>query len=165
MKTTLFWKKGFLKKACEIYSNNSQVGKLVENTWSSSAEGEINNKKYHFKTQGFFKQKTLIIDAESNSLIGTIVYNAFMTRATIEYSGQLAYWRYNNIWNTKFSITDDAGNQISYHGSSSNGKLEFDQANDLLVLTGLYVTNYYWQMAVVTLIIIFTPIWTAAFSN
>lgn len=42
MKTTLIWRKGFLNKAYEIYSNNSPVGKLVENTWCSSAEGEIN---------------------------------------------------------------------------------------------------------------------------
>lgn len=163
MKTTLIWKKGFLKKVYEIYSNSSLVGKLVENTWCNSAEGEMNNKKYQFKTQGFFKQKTQIIDVESNSLIGTIVYNSFMTKATIEYSGQIAYWRYNNIWNTKFSITDNVGNQISFNGSCSNGKLEYDQPNDLLVLTGLYVTNDYWQMTVVTVIIIFTPIWITMF--
>lgn len=158
MRTTYIWKKGFLKSTYEIYSNSSPVGKLVENTWSSSAEGEINSKKYQFKTQGFFNQKTQIIDTESNSLIGTIVYNTFMTKATIEYLGQIAYWRYNNIWNTKFSITDNVGNQINFHGSSSYGKLDFDQPNDLLVLTGLYVTNYYWQMTVVVLMIIFIPI-------
>jgi hypothetical protein len=163
MKTTLLWKKGFFKKTYEIYSNDSQVGKLVENTSGSSAEGDINNKKYQFKTQGLFKQKTQIIDPESNSVIGTIVYNTFMTRATIEYLGQIAYWKYDNIWNTKSSITDNLGNQISFHGSSSNGKLEFDQPNDLLVLTGLYVTNYYWQMTVITSIIIFIPILTIMF--
>jgi hypothetical protein len=163
MKTTLIWKKRFFKKTYEIFANNSQVGKLVENTWCNAAEGEINNKKYQFKTLGFFKQKTQIIDAESESVIGTIVYNSFMTKATIEYLGQIAYWRYNNIWNTKFSITDNDGNQISFHGSSSNGKLEFDKPNDLLVLTGLYVTNYYWQMTIVTLIIIFIPIRTTMF--
>lgn len=161
MKTTLLWKKGLFKKTYEIYSENYSVGKLVENQWCSSAEGEIYNKKYKFNTQGFFKHKTQIIDADSNAPIGTIVYNTFMTKATIEYLGQIAYWRYNNIWNTRFSITDNAGNQISFHGSASNGKLEFEQPNDLLVLTGLYVTNFYWQMAVVTSIIIFTPIWAA----
>jgi hypothetical protein len=163
MRTTLIWKKDFFKRTYEIYSNNSPVGKLVGNMWCSSAEGEINSKKYQFKTRGFFKQKTQIIDIESNSLIGTIVYNSFMTKATIEYLGQIAYWRYNNLWNIKFSIIDNVGNQISFHGSSSNGKLEFDQPNDLLVLTGLYMTNYYWQMTVVILIIIFTPIWTTMF--
>jgi hypothetical protein len=163
MRTTYSWKKGFLKSTYEIYSNNALVGKLIENTWNSSAEGEINSKKYKFKTQGFFNQKTQIIDIESNFVIGTIVYNSFMTKATIEYLGQIAYWRYNNIWNTKFSITDNEGNQISFYGSSSNGNLEFDQPNDLLVLTGLYVTNYYWQMAVVVLIIIFIPIGTTMF--
>jgi hypothetical protein len=161
MKTTLTWKKGFLKKTYEIYSDNYLVGKLVENTWGNLAEGEINNKKYQFKNHGLFKQKTQIIDTESNSVIGNIVYNAFMTKATIEYLGQIAYWKYNNIWNTKFSIKDNVGNQISYHGSCSNGELEYDKPNDLLVLTGLYVTNYYWQMSVATIIIIFIPIWTS----
>jgi hypothetical protein len=159
MKTTLIWKKGLFNKTYRIYSNNSPIGKLVERTWSSSADGEINNKKYQFKTQRFFKQKTQIIDTENNSVIGTIVYNIFMTRATIEYLGQKAYWKYSNIWNTQFSITDLGGNKISYRGTSFNGKLEFNQPNDLLVLTGLFVTNYYWQLSVATLIIIFIPIW------
>lgn len=163
MRNTYSWKKGFLKSAYEIYSNNSPVGKLIEDPLNSSAEGEINGKKYLFKTKGFFNQKTQIIDIESNSLIGSIVYNSFMTKATIEYLGQVAFWRYNNIWSTKFSITDNVGNQINFHGSSSNGRLEFDQTNDLLVLTGLYVTNYYWQMTVVVLIIIFIPVWTIMF--
>jgi hypothetical protein len=162
MDTTLIWEKGLFKKTYEIYSNNSPIGKLIENIWSNSAEGEINNKKYQFKTQGLFKQKTQIIDTESNSVIGTIVYNTFMTKATIEYLGRVAYWRYNNFWYTKFSVTDKEGNLISFHGSPTNGKIEFDQPNDLLVLTGLYMTNYYWQMSVVTLsiiLIILTPIW------
>lgn len=162
MKTILIWKRGMFKNIYEIYSNNSLIGRLKGNTWSSSAEGEINNKKYHFKTKGFLKQNTQILDPENGFVIGTIVYNTWMTKASIEFTNGIANWKYDNIWNTKFSVIDKEGNQIRYHGSSLNGSIEFDNQNDLLTLTGLYLTNYYWQMSVI-LIVCLLPIWITMF--
>jgi hypothetical protein len=163
--TILNWKKGFFSQTYNIYSSNLVIGMLKNKTWSSSAEGEINGRKYLFKTQGFFKQSTQIIDIENGAVVGNITYNSWMTKAMIENLGIIAFWKYDNFWNTKWSIVGQDGTEIYYEGSSTKGQIIFEKQNDLLALTGLFVTNYYWQMTIVILIAVFIPIWTSAMSR
>jgi hypothetical protein len=156
--TILNWKKGLFSKSYDIYSNTSLIGILKENTWSSSAEGSINGKKYIFKTQGVFKQSTQIIDVENGAVVGYITYNSWMTKAMIENLGIIAFWKFDNFWYSKWSIVGQDGNEMHFEGSSGKGRILLRKDNDLLVLTGLFITNYYWQM----MIIIFAaliPIW------
>ena len=162
MKMKFFWKKGWFKQTSEIYAQNTCIGTLTEKTWSNSATGEINGKKYHFQTQGFLKQNTLIIDGENNSVIGHINYNSWMTRAKVEYAGGTADWKYNNNWNTKWRLTGTNGTQIDFYGHANKGKIECNNQDDLLILTGLYITNYYWQITLAILIAVFIPLWLSA---
>ena len=159
MKTFLNWKRGIFSNTYRIFSDNSQVGKLKEKAWTQSADGELNGKKYSFKTKGLFKQETQIIDSESGSLIGKITYNSWKTKARIEYSGKVVNWKYNNAWNTKWSLFNSEGIHIHYHGSSIKGNMESDNQNDMLALAGLYITNYYWEMSIPIIIAVFIPIW------
>jgi len=159
MKTILKWKKGILKNTYQIYSEDIQVGKLREKSWTQSADGELNGKKYTFKTKGFFKQVTQIIDSESGSIIGKITYNSWMTKARIDYSDKVANWKYNNAWNTKWILFDSEGIQINYRGSSTKGKMELENHTDMLALAGLYITNYYWQVSFAVIIAALIPVW------
>ncbi len=160
METKLNWTKGILKETYEIYSNGVLVGTLKENVWKQIAYGELNGEKAIFKTTGFFHQETQIIDPDSNLNIGKITYNSWMTKATIEYSGKVANWKYDNAWNTRWSISDSEGVQIHYQGSSSKGTIELQIQDELLVLSGLFVTNYYWQISIALLVAVFIPIFT-----
>ena len=159
---TLHWKKGAFKSTYKIYSNDTLVGTLKENVWKQSADGELTGKKYNFKTKGFFKQETEIVHADTNTALGKITYNSWMTKATIELSDRKIFWKYDNVWNTKWSLFDSEGIQIQYQGSSFNGKIEFNSQDDLLVLTGLFITNYYWQIAIAVFVAVFIPVWTSA---
>jgi hypothetical protein len=132
---------------------------LKDKAWKQSADGEINGKKYVFKTKGFFKQKTQIIDPENNSIIANITYNSWMTKAKIEFSDSVVQWKYDNAWNTKWSLFNEEKILVKYHGSSTKGKIESDKADDLLVLTGLFITNYNWEVTVAAVIAVFIPIW------
>jgi hypothetical protein len=85
-----------------------------------------------------------------------------MTKATIELSDRKIFWKYDNVWNTKWSLFDSEGIQIQYQGSSFNGKIEFNSQDDLLVLTGLFITNYYWQITIAVFAAVFIPVWTSA---
>jgi len=160
MKTQLNWRKGFFKNTYEIYLENKKIGELKDKCWSQSAFGELNGKRYKFKTKGFLKQETQIIDIESNSIVGKITYNSWRTKAKIEYSGKEYDWKYNNTWNTKWSILYSQEIQVDYQGSSSKGKIEVNNQNELLILSGLFITNYYWQIMVAIMIAIFIPILT-----
>lgn len=158
MEIILNWKKGIFKETYELFSNGLLAGTLKENTWKQIAYGELNGKKLIFKTTGFFNQETQIIDTDSNLIIGKIIFNSWMTKATIEYNNKIAYWKYDNLWNTKWSISDSDGSWIKYQGSTSKGTIKFESQNDLLILSGLFITNYYWQISIVILILVYITI-------
>lgn len=78
MQTKLTWRKNYFSNLYSIYSNGQQIGKLKDKTFSQIANGELNGKEYTFKTKGFFKQHTEIIDNSENKVIGEIIYNNWM---------------------------------------------------------------------------------------
>ncbi len=159
MKTTLTWKKGLFSNLYSIYSEDELIGKLMDEIFSQTAKGELNGEKYLFKTKGFLKQYTEIINSTDNKVIGKINYNNWMTKATISINDKTIYWKYNNIWNTKWTLFDNEKINIKYTGSSTKGHIETNINDNLLLLTGLFVTNYYWQMTIVIIIAAFIPIW------
>lgn len=160
MQTRLRWKKNFLSNLYSIYSNDHQIGELREKTFSQTAHGHLNGKSYTFKTSGFFKQYTQIIDSTENRVIGKISYNSWMTKAFISIDNKIINWKYDNLWNTKWSVFDSEGLNINYAGSSASGQIDSNSADALLLLCGLFVTNYFWQMSVAVIIAILVPIWT-----
>lgn len=154
MNTELSWKYRIFKNAREIYSKKVLIGTLRDLTWTQSAKGEINGKKYKFKTKGFFKHKTQIIDPATDFIIGKITYNNWMTKAKIEYLDKVVHWKYSNFWNTKWRLSDSAGIEINFHGSSSRGKIESDNPDDVLILAGLFIANYNWQYTITAMSVI-----------
>jgi hypothetical protein len=162
MQTKITWKKNFFSNLYTIYSNGQQIGKLKEKTFSQTANGELNGKEYTFTTKGFFKQHTSIIDCSTNEVIGEIIYNNWMTKATIIVDNKKVNWKYDNLWNTKWSIYNSEGVHIKYAGSSTSGQIDSNVDDALLLLSGLFVTNYYWQMTVAVLVAALVPIWSTA---
>ncbi|MBN2812612.1 MAG: hypothetical protein JXQ80_00975 [Bacteroidales bacterium] len=159
MQTKLTWKKNFFSNLYNIYANGQQIGNLKDKSFSQISNGEFNGKKYTFKTKGFFKQHTEIIDHVENSVIGEIIYNNWMTKATISIDKKSVNWKYDNVWNTKWSIFNSEGINIQYTGSSSKGQIDSNTDDALLLLSGLFVTNYYWQMTIAVLVAVFVPLW------
>jgi hypothetical protein len=161
MNTNLRWKKSFLSNTYSIYSNGHLIGKLVEKTFSKSGNGILNGEKFSFNTSGFFIQHTDIIDVKVNKVIGEITYSNWMTKATVVTFNNKANWKYDNPWNTKWSISNSSGIQIKYAGSSANGRIDSNTDDSLLLLCGLFVTNYYRQMSIAVMVAIFIPIWAS----
>lgn len=162
MKTLLTWKKVTLSSTYEIFEGEDLIGKLKNSTFSQTAEGMIHQKGYQFKTKGFFKQETQIIDAEKNQVLGTITYNSWKSRATIQLRDQVIQWKYNNTWQTRWSLYNEDGVQVKFAGGMSKGIIECEIPDDLLILTGLYVTNYYRQIGITVMVAVFLPIWLSA---
>ncbi len=134
------------------------MGSLSNKSFSQTSRGELNEKKYTFKTTGFFNQHTQIIENNENKIIGEITYNNWMNKATININGKKFELKYNNIWNSKWSITSLNETQISYNSSTSTGQIQSNTDNELLILSGLFVANYYLQMTLAILLIVFIPI-------
>jgi hypothetical protein len=156
MKTSLQWKKGLFSNIFEILSDGIRIGSLKENSWTQSAFGELYGQKFSFKTKGFFNQVTQIYDM-NNSLVGKITYGVFRTQTKIESSNEIYTWKVNNMWSTKWSLVNSKGLQISYFGCSTKGKIENELQDDFLVLTGLYISNYYLQASIAVMMVVFLP--------
>ena len=154
MNTILNWEKGILVSRYKIYSEGNFVGSLKENSWSNSAEGELNGKKYSFKTKGILKQETQIIDSDNN-IIGEITYNTWMTKAQIKIQNKAINWKYDNLWSSKWSLSSSEGIEINYSGSSTKGEIESNTGDELILLSGLFVTNYYWQLTFIVIVVLF----------
>jgi len=159
MQTKLRWKKHLFSNLYTIYSNGQQIGILKDKTFSQTANGQLNGKAYTFKTNGFFNQRTVIINSLENKVIGVITYNNWMTKALILANNETINWQYDNLWNTKWSIFSSEGANIKYSGSSTSGQIDSNIDDELLLLIGLFVVNYYWQMSIAVLVAVFVPVW------
>ncbi|MHB9142617.1 MAG: hypothetical protein ACYC25_12150 [Paludibacter sp.] len=162
MSTNLKWKRSLFSKTCNIYLNGRLTGKLVDKGFSKSAEGELNGVKYSFKTQGIFRQNTEITDVKRNMVIGEITYSNWMRKATLTGPDKNVIWKYDNTWNTRWSVSNSSGIEIKYRGSTTQGEIDSNTDDPLLLLSGLFVTTYYRQVALAVIIASFIPIWTSA---
>lgn len=159
MQTKLRWRRGFFPNFYKIYSRGHLIGELKDKTFSQTSIGELSGKKYIFKTKGIFKQHTVILDHTEKKMIGEITFNNLMTKAKISVNGKKVNWKYDNLLNTKWSVYNSKGIQIKYTGSSTAGIIDSNVHDELFLLCGLFVTNYYWQLAMVIFIAVFVPIW------
>lgn len=158
MKTSFTWTKGLFSNLYQIFSNGEPIGFMEDKIFSKSANGSFNGKDYIFRTRGFLKQNTEIIDSSDNKVVGNIEYNNWMTKAEISVNSKRFKWKYDNIWNTQWSIFSSDGMIMKFKGSTTKGQIYSESDDGLLILTGLFVTNYYWQITLGILIPIFVVI-------
>ena len=130
-------KKGFFPSVYNIHSKDQQIGTLKDKIFSQTSDGEIKGTKYTFKTKGIFKQHTKIIDNREKNVIGQISNNSCLTKASIKVFDKTTIRKYDNIWNTKWSVTDSEGNHINYSGHSTSGQIDSTRENDLFLLADL----------------------------
>ncbi len=162
MQPRIHWKNRLFSRSYTLHSNGRWVGKLRDKPFSQISTGELNDKQYKFITSGFCKQHTSIIDTTENRNVGEISYSNWMTKATLSLNKKTYYWKYNNFMNTKWSIFNAEGIRINFSGTSVSGQIETNTDDPLLLLCGLYVKNYYLQMAIIAIIAVFIPIWVTA---
>ena len=162
MQQKIHWKNRPFTNSYSIYSNNHLIGKLNEKTFSKTSIGEFENKEFIFKTCGCFKQQTKITDKKEHKIIGDIRFNSWMTKATLSINGKTYYWKYDNLMNTRWRLFSAEGIEIKYEGSCTTGQIDTNTNDSVLLLSGLFVKNYYLQTTIAVLVAIFVPIWISA---
>lgn len=153
------WEKEIFSSTYTLFNHNNEIGKLKSDFFAQKTEGIINEAEYLFKTSGLFTQTTLITDLSTNEIVGEISYGNWMTKAKLILHGKDYAWKYDNHWNSKWSITDNENHVIKYGGDSMKGKIESEIDNDLALLSGLFVTNYYWVLTIIIISCALIPIW------
>jgi hypothetical protein len=114
---------------------------------------------YLFRTRGLFKPKTKISDSSSNQEVAIITYNALMNKGFIKYKERTITWRFENIWATRWGLYEGDHLLVQYRGRSVMGNIITEEEDDLLILTGLFINNFYRQQSIAILIAVLIPIW------
>jgi hypothetical protein len=154
---TITWTKKLFRCSYELLSEGMSIGRLKDNEFSQSVTAELNDKRFAFKTNGW-GHKAKIIDLDSNEQIGTISFGHWLPKATINYYDKVAEWKFSNLWETRWKIFDNNGSKLKYKGWQGSGSVEVQENDELLILAGLFVSNHYWKMAFLY-VMIFFPYW------
>lgn len=159
------WRKGFFSNTYSIFKKGLPVGNLRTKSFSSNASAYINGKQFNFITKGFINQSALIIERNSNKVIGKITFNSWRTKANIEFEDTIAELKSNNIWNSSWLITGNRGETIRLKNRTTNGTIESTTDDERLLMAGLFATNYYQQVSIAIFIAIFMPLYISILSH
>ena len=153
------WKKGLFSSKYRLFDNNIEVGEFRQPALGSTSLGMINEVKLRFKKKGLFSSETEITDFNSNQSIGTIKFNSLGNKAEIKIDNKKYLWEYDDFWNSKWSISENGQQLINSKSSTTSGYIESTIENELLMLSGFYVYNYYVMIMIIfmtiTAIIVF----------
>ncbi len=155
------WKKGFFKCAFNIFSEGQKIGELKPSKLTLSATGKIDQERYRFRVREGMTNRVEIIDMDTQEQVGKIRFGHWLPKATIQFREETYTWKFSNLWETRWKITDTDQNAVNYKGWACAGSISSDAPASLLTLTGLFISNYYWQMAAIY-VAIFLPALTLA---
>jgi hypothetical protein len=147
MESNYTWKTKFFSRKYEIYQNENLVGEIMNKAFSRSASGEINSRKLLFEIKGFFRQVIRIIDLSNESVVADVTISQWKSKSTIQYNNKEYNWQHDNFWNTKWSISNENGDLVKYQSSSFGGEILSYTGDEVLILAGLFVKNYFRQRA------------------
>lgn len=158
MQVEINWKKKIFSGVYTIHAYGKQIGELNDKLFSKTATAVLNNERYLFRTTGFFQQHTEIIAQSNNKVAGSITYGTWLTTASITINGKITHWKYSNTWNTKWNVFNDQGVEINYVGSAQTGTISSNTEDALLIICGLFIPHYLWQISLIFILMIFIPI-------
>lgn len=147
MESHFTWKNKFFSHSIEILQNENHVGEIRNKAFTRTTEGELNGRKLVFEVKGFFRQDMRMIDQNDSAILFEVNMGSWRTTANFIWNGKEYTWQTDNFWNTKFSINASGGPLIKYHSFNFGGDIESYTGDEVLILTGLLIKNYFKQRA------------------
>lgn len=160
MDTLLKWQKGIFSCNYKLLSEGKKIGNLKNHSFSRKSVGKLNGKNFEFRTRGLLKPRVQIFDVAERKVVGNISFNCWSPEAKIEIDGEVSHWGFTNIWKSTWNVFSAGKEPIAYRGGNCNGKIETNDLEEAKVLSGLFVANYFREIAAVYLAVIFPSILT-----
>ncbi|MEO6685469.1 MAG: hypothetical protein ABIN24_05870 [Dyadobacter sp.] len=136
-------------KETRIFRGKLIAGLLKRSLWKDDAYAELNGHLIQFKTEGFWKRKTQILDIEGTKELGHIEYNSWKNSAIIIYEEKSYEWTFDSWMRKKWRIK--CGEDQAIYSKTSvwknKGEIETDNISPAIILAGLFVYGYYKRMA------------------
>ncbi|WP_270090665.1 hypothetical protein [Sphingobacterium sp. SYP-B4668] len=145
MESSLYhWRSDFGTSDSYLYKGTQKLGTLHNSTFEEKAIASLGNSKYTFQTKGTFRQHTQILNPVGQ-LVGDIVLTAWGNTATVTLNGHCYQWKSSNWLGTKWELADNTGSKYEMSSDLFGGVIFGNIEDELLLMTGLFLRNYYWQ--------------------
>jgi len=143
MEQVLSWRKGLFDSNYQVINNGLLRFSMNFSSWKNSAIATTQSGIYLLKSEGFSKPETKIVD-NTNTVLAVITYDWLGFKARIVFSsGETFDWSYQNSWLSRWSLNNHQDKQILYNASTGNGLIHTNVDDDMLVLCGLFIREYY----------------------
>jgi hypothetical protein len=94
-----------------------------------------------------------------NEVIAIINYDWLAFKAKIKLStGDELEWTFQNTWLSRWSINNHKDKQLLFNAATGNGLIHTNVDDDLLVVIGLFIREYYARVLILLLLIVFLPL-------
>lgn len=143
MNTELSWERNLFSRTFTLYNDRKLCGYLKSDSLSQSALGETKGEVYSFKTSGVFKKSTIVYDMQTYKSLAVITYDEWRSRAILSVGNRVLYFKYDNLLQNKWQLSEASGVHIAYTGSSNKGYINATTDESILLLSGLLVADYY----------------------
>lgn len=155
MEQILNWRKGLFDSNYQVFNNGLLKFSLNFSSWKNSAIATTQAGIYLLKSEGFSKPETKLLNNQ-NEVLAIITYDWLRFKAKIVFaSGDTFDWSFQNSWLSRWSLNDHQDKQILFNASSGNGMLHTNVDDDMLILCGLFIREYYSRLLVGFIIVVF----------
>lgn len=157
MEHFLTWRKGLFDSNYQIYKQSQIQASLFFSSWKNNARGIGLHESYFFTTEGFSNPITKITD-QNGQEIGLITYHFWQLKASISLNKQEhSSWSFSNAWLSKWTINNFQGKEIHYQASSGSGTVFSNNEDELLLLSGLFIKEYFARILILFFILLILP--------
>lgn len=137
------WNKDTFDSKYQVFGQGLLKYALNFDSWHNSAIATTQTGIYLFKTQGFSNAESLLVN-NKNEVLAVITFNWLSLSAMIKFSGDDKFrFSYQRNWITEWSLNNGKDKQVFYKARTGSGQIKANIDDELIVLTGLYVREYF----------------------
>lgn len=154
MEQTLSWRKGLFDSNYQVFGNALLKFSINFSSFKNSAIATTQKEIYLLKSEGYSNPETKILN-NKNEVLAVIHYDWLSFKAKIVFtSGETFDWSFQNSWASRWILNNQKEKQVIYNSSTSNGLIHSNTDDDLLILSGLFIREYYTRILFIFLILV-----------
>lgn len=146
---SLHWKSSLGGKEIRIFNEKQIVGILKSEVLTTSAYGELYGSMLRFKSKGFWKKATEILDIEGQRKLGDVKYNLLKGTAELSYEDYSYEFRYDSWLRRSWQIknSEETSSFVKTSIWRNEGNIENDDLPKPVLLTALYIHEVFQSLS------------------
>jgi len=146
MTTNLNWNKNLYRNQIKIFQGFQKHSSLTGNLLNTKVIGSFKENKYIFKRNN--SNDISIVDLRTDEEVVTIKINKLVNKSVINLKGKNYTFSYENFFKSSWTIKQDYKDLIKYKSNFNRGRINSETDDELLILTGMYLSNQFWKTGV-----------------